>query len=40
MTTEVCIVTAPTDPVDFPTSASGWDALSLDPFLSRRRPRR
>lgn len=39
MTTEVCIVTAPTDPVDFPTSASGWDALNLDPFLSRRRPR-
>jgi chaperonin GroEL len=40
MTTEVCIVTAPTDPTDFPTSASGWDALSLEPFLSRRRPRR
>ena len=40
MTTEVCIVTSPSDPVDFPTSASGWDALSLDPFLSRRRPRR
>lgn len=40
MTTEVCIANAPTDPVDFPTSASGWDALSLEPFLSRRRPRR
>jgi chaperonin GroEL len=40
MTTEVCIVNAPTDPVDFPSSASGWDALDLDPILSRRRPRR
>lgn len=40
MTAEVCIVNAPTDATDFPTSASGWDALSLDPFLSRRRPRR
>lgn len=39
MTTEVCIADAPTDPVDFPKSASGWDALSLEPFLSRRRPR-
>jgi chaperonin GroEL len=40
MTAEVCIVNAPTDPTDFPERASGWDALSLDPFLSRRRPRR
>jgi chaperonin GroEL len=40
MTTEVCITNAPTDPVDFPKSASGWDAVSLEPFLSRRRPRR
>jgi chaperonin GroEL len=40
MTAEVCIVNAPTDPTDFPERASGWDALNLDPFLSRRRPRR
>lgn len=40
MTAEVCIINAPTDPVDIPASASGWDALSLDPILSRRRPRR
>jgi chaperonin GroEL len=40
LTTEVCMADAPTDPVDFPKSASGWDALSLEPFLSRRRPRR
>ena len=39
LTAEVCIVDAPTDPVDFPTKGSSADALSLEPYLSRRRPR-
>lgn len=40
MTAEVCIADAPTEPKNFAERASGWDALSLEPFLSRRRPRR
>ena len=36
ITTEAFIAEAPRDPVDFPIHGSSHDALSLDPFLSRR----
>jgi chaperonin GroEL len=37
VTTEAFIVDAPRDPVDYPTSGgTGHDAMSLDPYLSRR----
>ncbi|HEX2659427.1 MAG TPA: chaperonin GroEL [Polyangia bacterium] len=36
LSTEVMIADAPRAPVDFPESGSGADALSVDPFVSRR----
>ena len=36
LSSEVMIVDAPRDPVDFPKNASGADALSVEPFLSHR----
>ncbi len=39
LTAEACIADAPTDPVDFPETGSGYDGMSLEPYLSRRRPR-
>jgi chaperonin GroEL len=38
LTTEAFIVEAPRDPVDFPKHGSGKDGMSLEPYLSRRRP--
>ena len=38
LTSEALIVEAPREPVDFVNSGSGADALSLEPYLSRRRP--
>jgi len=37
LTTEACIADAPRDAVDFPEHGSSTDALSLEPFLSRKR---
>jgi chaperonin GroEL len=37
LTTEACIADAPREAVDFPTKGSSHDALSLEPYLSRRR---
>ena len=37
LTSEVCIVDAPRDPVDFPETGSSYDGMSLEPYLSRRR---
>jgi chaperonin GroEL len=36
LSSEAMIVDAPRSPVDFPKSGSGADALSLEPFISRR----
>lgn len=36
LSTEVMIVDAPRDPVNYPERGSGADALSVEPFLSRR----
>jgi len=36
VTTEALIIDAPRDPVDYPEMGSSRDAMSLEPFLSRR----
>jgi chaperonin GroEL len=36
LSSEALIADAPRDPVDFPESGSGADALDVEPFLSRR----
>lgn len=38
LTSEALIVEAPREPVDFPEHGSAADALSLEPWLSRKRP--
>jgi chaperonin GroEL len=38
LTSEALIVEAPREPVDFAENGSGADAMSLEPYLSRKRP--
>jgi chaperonin GroEL len=38
LTSEALIVEAPREVVDFPEHGSAADALSLEPYLSRKRP--